>query len=130
MEPVRWRRVCELFDAALARDPAERGGFVAAIEDVELRRELESLLAAHEATGPLDRLAPQMDMMRGEAFSGEAGQASTAERAPTLASGRRLGRHEIRGSIGAGGMGEVYRAYDTRLRRDVDVAVEMHGGGA
>ncbi len=123
MEPVRWRRVCELFDAALALDPGERGGFVAAVEDVELRRELESLLAAHEAIGPLDRLAPQMGVMRREAFSGEAAQAPTAERAPTLAPGRRLGRHEIRGSIGAGGMGEVYRAHDTRLHREVAIKI-------
>lgn len=40
-----------------------------------------------------------------------------------LKSGTRLGPYEIVGAIGAGGMGEVYRARDTRLRRDVAVKV-------
>ena len=41
----------------------------------------------------------------------------------TLASGTRLGRYEIRSQIGAGGMGEVYLAEDSRLRRKVALKV-------
>jgi len=41
----------------------------------------------------------------------------------TLAAGRRLGPYEILGAIGAGGMGEVYRARDTKLNRDVAIKV-------
>ncbi len=40
----------------------------------------------------------------------------------TLAGGTRLGVYEIESLIGAGGMGEVYRAHDTLLKRDVGPA--------
>jgi serine/threonine protein kinase len=41
----------------------------------------------------------------------------------TLAAGSRLGQYEIRAPIGAGGMGEVYRAHDARLEREVAIKI-------
>src|SRR5437016_11340156 len=41
----------------------------------------------------------------------------------TIAAGTRLGRYEIRAKIGEGGMGEVYRAYDTTMHREVAIKV-------
>jgi serine/threonine protein kinase len=40
-----------------------------------------------------------------------------------LSAGERLGPYEIRALVGAGGMGEVYRAHDTRLGRDVAIKI-------
>jgi predicted ATPase len=132
MDDDRWRLVCSLFGDAVERDGEERAALLGAAADPDLRREVESLLAAHEGTGSLDRLAAQMDGLRRAALAGVTGVPSAANaggRAPPagLESGQRLGRHEIRARLGAGGMGEVYRAFDTRLQREV--AIKILGQG-
>jgi len=62
--------------------------------------------------------------------SASTGRAFVAECRPaqlTLISGHRIGPYEVTGSIGAGGMGEVYRARDSRLNRDVALKVLPDG---
>jgi hypothetical protein len=112
MRPAGWERVAEIYDAALARAADERAAFVADAcgEDDDLRREVESLLShASDASGFLETSALEL-----------AGRAIAA-RSPASMVGRRLGQYEIVSLIGAGGMGEVYQARDTRLQRDVAI---------
>jgi dipeptidyl aminopeptidase/acylaminoacyl peptidase len=106
--PERWRRISDLYHQALAREPGEREVFVreATLDDEPLRREVVSLLAQPQSGGFLD----------GPAAS------PGRERPPVpLVEGQRLGPYEIKELLGAGGMGEVYRAHDSQLGRDVAI---------
>jgi len=101
------RRVLELCERALARPAAEREGYLdqACAGDAELRAAVNALLAEQAGLGSfLDRPA-------------------WAAEPPCLAAGSRLGPYEIVAPIGAGGMGEVYKARDTRLDRTVAIKV-------
>ena len=103
MTDERWPRVKALFQAAVERPPEEREAFLAtATADEALRREVESLLTADTSdAGFLDQLPV----------------------AAVLTPGLRVGRYEIVAPLGAGAMGEVYRARDTNLHRDVALKV-------
>ena len=109
----RFRQLQELFHAALKLPPAERQAFLRArcLGDESLRQEVESLLAEDAHSSGF--LATGWETKRPAAFA--------------LSSGARLGPYEILGVIGAGGMGEVYRARDTKLHRDVAVKVLPEG---
>ena len=107
MDPERWRRVEELYHAALDRAPEARLALLSAA-DVGIRREVESLLDRESAEVMLDRPAIQATGGSGEV---------------ALAAGMQLGPYRIEARIGAGGMGEVFRATDTRLRRTVALKV-------
>ena len=110
MRPELWRRAEELFHSALKQPPEARRAFLyrACGEDSELRRQVELLISAEENAG---------------SFLGETGVAApnaTIRAAGSLV-GRQLGHYRITASLGAGGMGEVYRAHDTKLSRDVAI---------
>ncbi len=111
MTPEKWSAVEEIYLAALERDAAARAGFLqeACGADAELRREVETLLEYQpRAEGFLESAVP----------SG-LGEAPRTGRL----TGRLLGSYDVQSLIAAGGMGEVYRAFDTRLHRAVAIKV-------
>lgn len=111
MSPERWQRVKSLYDAAQAQPQAARAAFLAKASagDEELRRDVQDLLDQPVATAAFVQFV-------GGPPNGE----SAVEQ--NLA-GRRLGSFEIQTLLGRGGMGEVYRAHDTKLGRDVAIKV-------
>ena len=106
----RWRRIEELLAAAVDREPAARERFLdaACAGDSDLRREVDSLLAAHERSGALDRLASEVASFAAE-LRGTA----------AMLAGRTIGPYQVLEPVGDGGMGVIYKALDTRLGRTV-----------
>ena len=117
MTSDRWEHIFTLFDAALARPEAERAAFLSdqCGEDAHLRQEVESLLAAH---GDAEGFLSGRPARAGAANADQSGPAP-----PSLTRGMRLGVFDIESFVGAGGMGEVYKARDTRLDRHVAIKV-------
>src|ERR1700691_2154947 len=109
MSDERWQRIEKLFHEAADLAPFERAEFLSRVcsDDSELRRQVESLLANDKSK----------DDMVGAAV------AKAVDQLPTLSPGSRLGPYEILAPIGAGGMGEVWKARDTRLNRTVAIKV-------
>ena len=120
MDPARWEKVIELYHAASGREPALRSAFLAnACEgDDGLRKELESLLRQDLSEGDmLERIAADNRI-----WSPVANLKSDSH-PMALSVGTRLGHYEILALLGAGGMGEVYRAKDTTLDREVAIKI-------
>jgi serine/threonine protein kinase len=114
MDPDRWKQIDELLSAALQIDLDKRAAFLneACLGDEELRKEVESLLAVDEKEAnrievyPMQLAADYLTTHRTELIFGSS-----------------IGPYKILSMIGSGGMGEVYRATDSRIGRDVAVKV-------
>jgi eukaryotic-like serine/threonine-protein kinase len=108
MNPERWQQIKALLESALERDPPERNVFLdsACGGDAALRDEVEALIDSHDHAGAFIE-SPAYEVMA---------ESLTAN---DLMLGKTLGHYQIISRLGAGGMGDIYLAEDTRLGRKV-----------
>jgi len=117
----RWDEIKEKLLAALELEPAQRAAYLAKIGAVnpDLQKELDSLIASHERTGTDFLNRPLAEISSALAIHGE----------PSSVLGQRIGPYQIVQQIGAGGMGEVYRAFRADNEYLKQVAIKLVRAG-
>ena len=120
MIPARWSEVKEKLQIALELERAERAAYFENLEatDPEMRREVESLLSSHDQLGDTFLNAPPYEVT---------GSDFESHRSAMI--GRRVGSYQIVEWIGAGGMGEVYRAARADEQYQKQVALKLVRAG-
>ncbi len=108
-----WNNAKRIFADAMKVAPAERSAFLDEVcrDDAETRREVESLLASLDDAGSFMEQPAAHEV------------ADLIRQNKVLEAGKSFGHYEIVRQIGAGGMGEVYLAKDTKLERLVAVKI-------
>ena len=111
MDAARLKQIEEIYHAAIEIPPNERESFfkIACGEDESLRREVNSLLSFENTFDSL--IDTPLKSLAAEMFSAQETRASLMN--------TEIGHYKIKQLLGAGGMGEVYLAVDTRLNRKV-----------
>jgi formylglycine-generating enzyme required for sulfatase activity/tRNA A-37 threonylcarbamoyl transferase component Bud32 len=125
MSDDRWSRVLDVCREALGREPAERASYLdeACAGDVSLRCDVEALLSHEAQAEGFLSTPPWTSTPESGGAPDTPGElrsvAGRTDPVPTLTPGARITHYEVLQFVGAGGMGEVYRARDTRLDRVV-----------
>ncbi len=114
MDPERWKQIEHIYHRALEREQSQRSAFLQEVcgGDSALRQEVESLLA-HEQEAEDFIEAPALEV---------AAKGLAKDQVDSLV-GQQINSYKILSLLGAGGMGEVYRARDMKLEREVAIKV-------
>src|SRR5215469_3073846 len=117
LTPERWQRARDVLHEAMQMEEEERSDFLDSqcASDPSLRAELKELLAAEGELGS--------SFLEEPAMVHAVSRAETSDHTCVLPPGTKLGPYVVQSLIGAGGMGEVYRARDASLKRDVAIKV-------